>query len=74
MNLQLEKQNLIDRLKEIEDETLILKVKRIMDDAHRSSELLEASIVRGLQQSKSGEVIPHEQVMKEFRSKYNHDL
>jgi len=33
-------------------------------------EALEASIDRGLEESKRGETRPHEQVMKEIRSRY----
>lgn len=72
MDLQLEKQHIIDRLRQTNDEMLIMKIKGVLDGSNNQvDELLEASITRGLIQSKRGEVTPHDQVIKRIKLKHN---
>ena len=73
MDVHLEKQNIINRLESVTDESLILTVKNLLDFAlgkDEEDELLEQSMARGIQQSKDGKVTPHEEVMAEMRAKY----
>ena len=73
MDVQLEKQNLIIRLESIEDESLILAVKNLLDYAlgrEEEERLLNESIERGLQQIKEGKVKTHSEVMAKARAKY----
>ena len=73
MDVRLEKQNIINRLEGVTDESLILTVKNLLDYAlgkDENDELFEQSIARGIQQSKEGKVTPHEEVMAEMRAKY----
>lgn len=71
MDVNLEKDIIIKRLKGVTDESLIMTVKNLLDYAlGKHDELLEESINRGIKQSKSGKVHPHKEVMTEIRAKY----
>ena len=53
------------------DERILSLIYGMMKaDMQQEDEALEASINKGLEQSKKGEVRPHEQVMTEIRSRY----
>lgn len=73
MDIQLEKEAIIKRLEKVNDESLISTLKNLLDYAlnrEEADELLEASIDKGLAQSKKGESRPHREVMAEMREKY----
>jgi len=73
MDVQLEKQNIINRLESVTDESLIMTVKSLLDYAlgkEGENELLDQSLAKGIQQSKEGKVTPHKEVMAEMRAKY----
>ena len=73
MDIQLEKDLLIERLKQVNDESLIQALKSMLDYAGNKGEvdhLLEESIDRGLYQSDKGIGRPHKQVMADIREKF----
>lgn len=73
MDVQLEKQSIINRLEKIEDESLILTVKNLLDFAQgksKDNELLQQSIDRGVAQSKASQTRPNRVVMSEIKAKY----
>jgi len=67
MDVQLERSEIIKRLKKVDDESLITAFKDLLDNALDSDELLEASIDRGCVQSEKNEVRPHKEVMAELK-------
>jgi predicted transcriptional regulator len=74
MDISAEKAEIIKRFEQVNDTSLIQAIKSLLDfglskQAERN-EALEASIERGLNQSKNGEVKPHHQVMTELRARY----
>jgi len=73
MDIQLTKADIIERFQHVNDESLILAFKNLLDYALSKEEadpLLKASIEKGLSQSARGEVKPHEAVMAGLRQKY----
>lgn len=73
MNVQLEKESIIRRLENITDESLIMTVKNLLDNAlgeDEADQLLRESLDRGVSQSKAGQVKPHKEVMSKLRTKY----
>ncbi len=74
MNIAAEKEDIIRRFKQVEDVTLIKAFKNLLDfglnKSNRNAETLEEAIEIGLRQSRNREVVPHEEVMAEFRKKY----
>lgn len=73
MDVQLEKKNLINRIESVDDESLILAVKNLLDYAlgkEEDQKLLNESIERGLRDLKEGRVFTHKEVMDEARAKY----
>lgn len=71
MDIQAEKLHLIEQLLRLEDVSVINSVKELLQNVSKEEdELLEQSIDRGIKQSKSGEVMPHHEVMAALRSKY----
>jgi hypothetical protein len=52
------------------DERILNLIYAMMKADVRHDEALEASIDKGLEQSKKKEVRPHEQVMREIRTRY----
>lgn len=74
MDVANEKAEVLKSFEKVNDLSLIRAVKNLLDfglsrqDADDSA--LERSIDQGLKESLSGNVIPHEQVMSEFRSRY----
>lgn len=73
MDVQLEKKNLISRIESVDDESLILAVKNLLDYAlgkEEDQKLLNESIERGLKDLKEGRVFTHKEVMDEARAKY----
>ncbi len=74
MNISLEKEEIIQRFRQVYDENLIRAIKNLLDFAQGKSAVpdtaLDQSIQRGLRQAEEGAIRPHEQVMKEFRKRY----
>jgi len=71
MDIQLEKSNIIKRLKQINDESLLQAVKSLLDYAQKNvDQQLEASIDSGLKESKQGKGRAHTEVMADLREKY----
>ena len=71
MDIQLEKANIIERLKQINDESLLQAVKSLLDYAQKNvDKQLEASIDKGLKESKQGKGRAHKEVMADLREKY----
>ena len=52
------------------DERILNLMYGMMKADMRKDEALEASIDKGLEQSKKGEVRPHEQVISDIRARY----
>lgn len=74
MDTNLRKYELIERLVLTEDELLLSQVEAILDGSeillwNDLNPKLKESINRGLDQSKQGLGTPHEEIMKEFRSR-----
>ncbi len=73
MDIQLTKADIIKRFQHVNDESLILAFKNLLDYAlskEAEDPQLTASIERGLAQSARGEVKPHKEVMAGLRQKY----
>lgn len=73
MDIQLEKANLIERLRQVNDESLIKAFNNMLDYAATKEAidlLLEESIDRGLTQSDRSKGRSHKEVMEEIRKKY----
>ncbi|MBX2964815.1 MAG: hypothetical protein KF845_01630 [Cyclobacteriaceae bacterium] len=74
MDIGAEKAEIIKRFEKVHDMSLIRAVKNLLDFGlsrqHEEDEALEASINRGLKESSRGEVMPHNEVMKEIRGRY----
>lgn len=73
MDVQLEKENIIARLESVNDESLIMTVKNLLDFALgklEEDELFVESLQRGIKQSEAGEVTPHKEVMAEIRDRF----
>ena len=61
MDIQAEKLLLIEQLLKTQDIHVIEKIRELLNN--EKDEALEASIDKGLSQSKNGETRPHEQVI-----------
>ncbi|MEQ8244982.1 hypothetical protein [Fulvivirga sp.] len=73
MDIQLEKANLIERLRQVKDESLIKAIKNMLDYSAKKESidhLLEDSLDRGIEQSNAGSGRAHKEVMKEMREKF----
>ncbi|MGW8123909.1 hypothetical protein ACV07N_14720 [Roseivirga echinicomitans] len=71
MDIQTEKLHLLEQLVQLQDATIISQVNDFLQNALKTrNELLEKSIDKGVQQSKSNEVHDHENVMSDMRAKY----
>jgi predicted transcriptional regulator len=74
MDIGAEKAEVLKRFEKVYDLALIRAVKNLLDFGLSKQQLedeeLEASIDRGLKESQSGKVTPHQQVMKEVRDRY----
>jgi len=74
MDIGAEKAEVLKRLEKVYDLSLIRAVRNLLDFGlsrqRTEDEALESSIDQGLAESNRGEVIPHEQVMKEIRDRY----
>jgi predicted transcriptional regulator len=77
MNLQAKKLEIVQLilntqkpaiLKKVED---VLKKEKVTDWYDEISEAERQSIEKGLAEADRGELIPHEEVMKEVKAKYN---
>jgi len=62
------------RFEQVYDASLIQAIKNLLDFGlsrqPEKDEALEASIDKGLSQSKNGEVREHQEVMKDIRARY----
>lgn len=73
MDIQLTKEDIIKRFQQVNDESLILAFKNLLDYAlskETEDSQINSSIERGLTQSARGETKPHNEVMESFRQKY----
>lgn len=70
MDIQAEKLQLIEQVLKLQNTDMINQVKELLEE-FSERELLEKSIDRGVEQSRNGEVRPHNEVMAEMRSKYS---
>ena len=75
MNL-ISKYDLIEKIVNTENETLLHQVKHLLEEEETESwenlnPELKASIKRGLAQSAKGQLTPHEKVMKQLHKKYS---
>jgi len=75
MNIAAEKEEIIRRFNLLNDASLINAIKNILDfglskQNFENSDLLEASIKRGVEQSNRREVRPHDEVWPEIRNRY----
>lgn len=73
MDIQLTKEDIIKRFQQVNDESLILAFKNLLDYAlskETEDSQINSSIERGLTQSARGETKPHKEVMESLRQKY----
>lgn len=75
MDIGAEKAEVLKRFEKVYDLSLIRAVRNLLDfglskQQESSDEALEASIDKALKESERGEVIQHEQVIKEIRDRY----
>lgn len=74
MDISSEKAEIMKRFEQVHDASLIQAIKNLLDFGlsrqSQKDEALEASIDRGLSQSKRGEVRGHQEVMSEARARY----
>ena len=79
MNLQAKKLELVQMILNTEKPSVLAKVEAVLKKEKGSdwwdeiSEAEKAAIEKGLAEADRGELIPHEEVMKEVRAKYNLD-
>ena len=76
MNLQSKKLELVQLILNTEKPTILAKVEAVLKKEKGTdwwddiSQAEKESIEKGLAEADKGELIPHEEVMKEVRSKY----
>jgi predicted transcriptional regulator len=74
MDISSEKAEIMRRFEQVYDASLIQAIKNLLDfglsKQSERDEALEASIDRGLNESKNGKVRPHQEVMTEMRARY----
>ena len=73
MDISSEKAEIMRRFEQIHDISLIKAIKNLLDfglSRQADNDALEASIDRGLNESKTGQTKPHDQVMREIRARY----
>ena len=73
MDIAQEKAEIIKQVEKVNDASLIQAIKSLLDfglSRQEKDEALEASIDRGLNQSKKGETRLHNEVMTEIRARY----
>ena len=72
MNLDSEKQKIIDWIASLSDESIIYKIKLLKEQEKNTdwwdeiSDAEKASIKRGIEDVKAGRVVPHEEVKKKY--------
>lgn len=74
MDIGEEKAEVLKRFEKVNDLSLIRAVKNLLDfglsKQKGENETLEISIDQGIKESQQGEVMQHDQVMKEIRGRY----
>jgi hypothetical protein len=75
MDLATEKNTLIKQLEKVNDLSLIIALKKLLDYgtenlSEKNDALLEASIQKGLEDIKSNLLKPHDEVITKMRSRY----
>lgn len=73
MSLEAEKKAVIKQFEQVEDIHLVRAIKNMLEYAFGNvdqSNLLDASIKRGLEQAGKGQGRPHKKVMAELRNRY----
>ena len=72
MNLDSEKQKIIDWIASLSDESIIYKIKLLKEQEKNTdwwdeiSDAEKASIKRGIEDVKAGRIVPHEEVKKKY--------
>lgn len=75
MNLTAEKAAVIKQLEKVDDLSLVIAVKHLLEygtnhHAEQNDLLLEASIQKGLEDIKTNMLKPHSEIMENIRSRY----
>lgn len=75
MDLATEKNTLIEQLEKVNDLSLIIAIKKLLDYgtekfSEKDDALLEASIQKGLEDIKSNMLKPHDDVITRMRARY----
>jgi predicted transcriptional regulator len=74
MDITTEKAEILKRLDQVNDLSLVSAVRNLLDFGLSKQNLenneMENSINRGLQQAERGELRPHEEVIAEIRDRY----
>ena len=73
MDISSEKAEVMKQVEQIHDISLVRAVKNLLDFGlakQEKDDALEASIDKGLDQSRKGATRPHDQVMREIRERY----
>jgi hypothetical protein len=78
MNLQSKKLELVQLILNTEKPAILARVEAVLKEKavdwwDKLSSREKEAIEKGLSEARSGELIPHEEVMKEARAKYNLD-
>lgn len=79
MNLQAKKLDLSQRILDTEKPSVLAEVEALLKNEEEAdwwnkiSEAERTAIEEGLAEADRGKLIPHEEVMKEVRAKYNPD-
>jgi hypothetical protein len=76
MNASERKYKIIEKLLKVEEEAALYQIENILnkdaDDEWDNLPLIVQQLIeKGIEQSERGETKPHEQVMSEFKKKYN---
>lgn len=71
MDIKIEKEKLIKRFEQVENEEIIQAVKDLLDfNADNSNSALESALDNALKQSKTRKVRPHHEVITEIRNRF----
>lgn len=75
MSLLERKYRIIEQLLKLEEESVLYKIERILneqddiEDIDRE-EILQMLLAKGVQQAEAGQGMPHDEVMAEFKRKF----
>jgi hypothetical protein len=72
MNTSERKYKIIELLLKVDEESTLFQIEGILnDDFDNVPPIVQKLIEKGIQQSESGQGIPHEEVMSKIKKKYN---